>query len=268
MGHSSQSDQDVSTSRKRRSDVQDQSNESPRKRKQRFAYLKPQTRRISQELVLTEWKSLPKPAQQQVRDIFLTAKRTTLNQVLDGPRRTEAEFVVNDVLRRLEKQLPRMPFPPNTKVAHLDLDGILEQVRILETEKASLNDSVKLLEGEIEREEKRIELKRKELARLEKESTAAQKARTHRASKTHPLLEENLRRSSLNDDTESIGLVTSARTPPIDFDEPDDDLAPLLSRLQNHFDSIKSNTDNLTQIEHEMRRTRAALSSVLPPQVS
>jgi len=66
--------------------------------------------------------------QQKVRDIFLAAKRTTLNQVLDGPRRREAEFVVNDVLRRLERQLPRMPFPPGTKAGQLDLDGILESV--------------------------------------------------------------------------------------------------------------------------------------------
>ena len=40
-----------------------------------------------------------------------------------------------------------------------------------------MTDSVKLLEEEIEREEQRVEMKRKELARLEKESKAAAKAR-------------------------------------------------------------------------------------------
>lgn len=118
------------TSRKRKSPDSGTEEGLPRKRSstQRFAYLKPQTRRISQEHIRAEWKSLPKPARQQVRDIFLTAKRTTLNQVTEGTRRREAEFVVNDVLRRLEKQLPRMPFPPGTKVGQLNLDGILEQV--------------------------------------------------------------------------------------------------------------------------------------------
>ena len=44
-------------------------------------------------------------------------------------------------------------------------------------------DSVKLLEQEIEREEQRVESKRKELARLEKESKAASKARKNLATK-------------------------------------------------------------------------------------
>ena len=46
-----------------------------------------------------------------------------------------------------------------------------------------MTDSVKLLEEEIEREEQRVEMKRKELARLEKESKAAAKARRNHAVK-------------------------------------------------------------------------------------
>jgi hypothetical protein len=46
-----------------------------------------------------------------------------------------------------------------------------------------LNDSVKLLQEEIEREEQRVEMKRKELAKLEKESKVASKTRKHRAAK-------------------------------------------------------------------------------------
>jgi hypothetical protein len=54
---------------------------------------------------------------------------------------------------------------------------------MLEAEKTPLNDSVKLLQEEIEREEQRVEMKRKELARLEKESKTASKTRKQRAAK-------------------------------------------------------------------------------------
>lgn len=175
--------------------------------------------------------------------------------------------MVNDALRRLERQLPRMPFPKGTKVADLDLDGILEQVRTLEADKTPLVDSVKLLEEEIEKEERRVEMKRKELARLEKESKAAAKARRHRAAKTHPLLEETSERTPSFDDAESIGLVAKAPSP-IVFDEDDPDLSPLLSQLQNHLDSIKSNTDQLGDVEGEMTRTQAVLQNVLAQPVA
>jgi hypothetical protein len=56
---------------------------------------------------------------------------------------------------------------------------------MLETEKAPLNDSVKLLEEEIEREEQRVEMKRKALTRLEKESKSSSKARNYRATKVN-----------------------------------------------------------------------------------
>ena len=41
----------------------------------------------------------------------------------------------------------------------------------------SLNDSVRLLDEEVEKEEARIEEKRRELARLQKEAKAAKKLR-------------------------------------------------------------------------------------------
>ena len=127
MARISQSSQPSPPPRKRKSDG-DADAEPQRKRKQKFSHLAPKTKHISQELIRAEWKSLPKPAQQVVRDIFLAAKRTTLTQIHDGPRRREADFVVNDVLKRLERQLPRMPFPPGTKAAGLELDGVLETV--------------------------------------------------------------------------------------------------------------------------------------------
>jgi hypothetical protein len=57
-------------------------------------------------------------------------------------------------------------------------------------------------------------------------------------------------------------LVAKAPSP-IVFDEDDPDLSPLLSQLQNHLDSIKSNTDQLRGVEQEMARTKGILRNVL-----
>jgi hypothetical protein len=48
------------------------------------------------------------------------------------------------------------------------------------------------------------------------------------------------------------------------FDEPDEDLAPLLSQLQNHLDSIKANTSQVADVERDMFQAQAALATVLP----
>jgi len=167
--------------------------------------------------------------------------------------------VVNDVLRRLERQLPRMPFPPGTKAAGLQLDGIMESVRTLEAEKTPLGDSVRLLEEEIEREEQRVEAKRKELARLEKESKAAAKARKNLATKTHLLLEDESTSKENMFSADDVGLASREKASLV-FDDDDEDLAPLLSQLQSHLDSIKSNTEQIPAIEEEILKTQDAIS--------
>jgi hypothetical protein len=69
------------------------------------------------------------------------------------------------------------------------------------------------------------------------------------------------------DDADSIGLVAASCSSNI-FDEPDEDLAPLLSQLQNHLDSIKTNAQQVAEVDEEMLRTRAVLAAVLPQHVT
>lgn len=67
------------------------------------------------------------------------------------------------------------------------------------------------------------------------------------------------------DDADSIGLITEA--PAADsLDEPDEDIAPLLSQLRDHLASINANIQQVADVDEEMLRTRAALASVIPPQ--
>ena len=81
---------------------------------------------------------------------------------------------------------------------------------------------------------------------------------------THPLLGDATTQESAFDGVESIGLIPS-RPPPISFDEDDPDLAPLLSQLQNHLDSIKANAEQLPAIDDEMLKTRAVLRALEEP---
>lgn len=116
----------VTTGKKRKSTEGESRNDAPRKRPRKdFAYLKPRTKRVPQEIIESQWKRLPEPAQRQVRELFLRSKRSALNGIKDARRRTEAEAAVNAMVRRLEKQLPRMPFPASAKPSHFNLDDII-----------------------------------------------------------------------------------------------------------------------------------------------
>lgn len=111
--------------RKRR---QEEDEEEPRKKpKHDFAYLKPTIRKVPQEVISSDWKRLPEPAQRQIQTILLTAKRTAINSFRDPRRRKEVQGVLDVMHRKLEKRLPRSPFPPFSKAAHFDLEEQIER---------------------------------------------------------------------------------------------------------------------------------------------
>jgi kinetochore protein Fta7 len=92
-----------------------------------FSYLKKHTRRVPQDVVKTRWKALPAPAQRQVRELFSAAKRSVMHGAKDERRAREIETALGAVLRRLEKQLPRMPFPPKSREGDFSLDGFVDR---------------------------------------------------------------------------------------------------------------------------------------------
>lgn len=115
----------VAQKRKRQDDEQESSTKRP---KQDFSYLKPRTRKVPQNVIQSDWKRLPEPAQRQVQAILLASKRTALNTIRDPRRRREAENVLDAMHRKLESRLPRSPFPPSSKAAHFNLEEILERI--------------------------------------------------------------------------------------------------------------------------------------------
>jgi len=99
----------------------------PEPKQKTFSYLKKHTRRVPQDVVKRRWKALPVPAQRQVRELFSTAKRSVMHGAKDERRAREIETALGAVLRRLEKQLPRMPFPPKSREGDFSLDGIVDR---------------------------------------------------------------------------------------------------------------------------------------------
>lgn len=107
---------------------QQEDEEEPRKRpKYDFAYLKPKTRKISQATIQSDWKRLPEPAQRQIQRILLNSKRSALNLIRDPKRKKEVEGVLNVMHHKLQKRLPRSPFPPFSKAGHFDLEQLLDR---------------------------------------------------------------------------------------------------------------------------------------------
>jgi len=93
----------------------------------KFQCLKPRTRDISYSILKSKWASLPPPAQQQVREILKAARRPIILAQRNEKRRAEAEAALDPLVKKLERRLPRMPFPPKTKDGHFDLDKLLER---------------------------------------------------------------------------------------------------------------------------------------------
>ncbi|KAF2432076.1 hypothetical protein EJ08DRAFT_732822 [Tothia fuscella] len=228
-----------------------------RPRTRKFPHLKPQTRRIPQETISTQWKRLAEPSQRQVRELFLRAKRTSLNGIRDPRRRTEAESAVSAMVRKLERQLPRMPFPPRVKEGSFCLDGIVGGNRALEAEETVVGHSIDLLKGEIEREERRLERRREILAELEAEEVEEEDAGSQRQA-SHPLLEK-YKASKLHDDADAIGLIERPVRDSF-FDSPDPELQPLITQLGSHLDNIQANTAQLDGLSNALTSAEAALN--------
>ncbi len=94
---------------------------------QQFQYLKPRTRHIPEQVVAKQWQPLSETAVQNVREILLATKRPVIMGQRDERRRIEAEAIVNTLVRKLEKKLPRIPFPPKSRIPHFDLNKLIEE---------------------------------------------------------------------------------------------------------------------------------------------
>jgi len=246
------------------SSVEDSHDREPdmesRPTKRAFSYLKKHVKRLPQEVVKRHWKALPPPAQQQVRDIFNTAKRSVMHGAKDERRAREIEAALGTVLRRLEKQLPRMPFPPRAKEWMFNLDRVVERNRKLEAELTPAAHSCRLLEEAIEEEERALERDRAALEDLKKDVKYEESKRSKESRAVHPLLQRVEHEKSITSDQESIRFAS----PPArrhDLERIDDvNVQPLLRQFKHHLSSILANKAQVEGLSEAIVRADLAIS--------
>ncbi|KKY19175.1 hypothetical protein UCDDS831_g05590 [Diplodia seriata] len=263
--------------------------------KAKFAHLKPRTRHISQSVITTKWRPAPLPAQAAARALFVAAKRPVIEAagrksstagggvMGDGydKRKAEAEATLASVLRRLEKQIPRIPFPSMKGPAAdaFELEKVVERNRGLEMQLTPAVHAVKLLKDAVGKEEKVLEREMEELDMLERRAREAERRGKERGKRgLHPVLkrfragDERIGGGGGREDSvDEIRMATTDRwRPETDGDEDveaelegDEQLAPVLEQLRGHLESMHANLEQVEGLDEAMNGARVTLDGVL-----
>ncbi|KAL0258931.1 hypothetical protein SLS55_006436 [Diplodia seriata] len=261
--------------------------------KAKFAHLKPRTRHISQSVITTKWRPAPLPAQAAARALFVAAKRPVVEAagrksstagggvMGDGydKRKAEAEATLASVLRRLEKQIPRIPFPSMKGPAAdaFELEKVVERNRGLEMQLTPAVHAVKLLKDAVGKEEKVLEGEMEELDMLERRAREAERRGKERGKRgLHPVLKrfragDERVGGGREDSVDEIRMATTdRRRPETNGDEDveaelegDEQLAPVLEQLRGHLESMHANLEQVEGLDEAMNGARVTLDGVL-----
>ncbi|KAF2762129.1 Sec6-domain-containing protein [Pseudovirgaria hyperparasitica] len=239
-----------------------QRNRTAAKLRREFPHLKPRTRYIPQSVVKSKWTHLSVSAQDQVKEIFKAAKWPVVASRKDEKHRREAEAILGQLVQRLETRLPNMPFPPKTKELHFDLEKLMERNRLLDGQLTASLHGVKLLEAEIEKEERALSHDRAVSEQLESKAKLAEQKHRQTGAKLHPLLRSSAATGD-DDHPESIKVAFSTRINATSIDETDQDLVPLLDQLRNHLESMQANVAPIYGLRNTIAQAHCALTGVL-----
>jgi kinetochore protein Fta7 len=226
-----------------------------------YVYLKPRTARIPQEKITSEWKSLNSSAVERVADILTVARRNVISSVKTKKRANEVEKIVDGVQQLLQRRLPRMPFPPKTKEINFDLEKLLDQRRGLESEMSTLIHSIELLKGELHKEEELTAQNQHQLEMIQKDAKLEDDFWRKKVKKNHSILsiDQSL---VVEDGPDEIGFVPQETVPSI-MDYDDEDLSPILSQLNDHLESIRTNHIQVEGIGEAIREAGIAVDSLM-----
>lgn len=125
--------QDISNSRgtknTKRQTPDDDELEEPTQPAKKKAYLrlKPYTKQFTTDTISSDWRIMPQSAQDQMKAIIVRAKRMIVGRAGDLRKAAEVEQALDPLAKRLDRRLPRMPYPPRTKDVHFDMDKMLER---------------------------------------------------------------------------------------------------------------------------------------------
>ncbi|KAI9697241.1 MAG: hypothetical protein M1836_004805 [Candelina mexicana] len=227
---------------------------------QEYPVLKARTKTVPSEVVASKWEVLSEPVQIRLLDLFKAVQRPVLSSYRDPKRRNEAHSALAPVVRTLAKRLPRMPFPSNTKDWHFDYEKLLDSNRLLESLLTPTIHSIELLKAEIDKEERALNGDRKQLDELEQNAAFAEKERTRQTKKAHALLRLQDSPAANADETNVTGIPIKTPGSTLTLEsELDPNLSPLAEQLQNHLESMQSNTAQVSNVVTALVRTRAAV---------
>ncbi|KAI9844561.1 MAG: hypothetical protein M1837_005520 [Sclerophora amabilis] len=233
--------------------------------KRRFSTLRPRIKRLSQDVIKTKWGRPPPSIQHRIRDLFKAAETPIITSVKDDRREVEAQTTLNSLLQRLNTRVPRMPFPPSTKEIHFDYERLLARNRALEAQLTPAVHSIELFRSEVAKERQRLGADQARLDELKRNARTEESMHKRQAKKNlHPLLHQA---ATLNDGEVRFNAseLTAEEVKPDHGLETEDDqaVAPVLAQLQNHLESMHSNTSFLEGIGDQLIRSRAAVETVL-----
>ncbi|KAF2403589.1 hypothetical protein EJ06DRAFT_283764 [Trichodelitschia bisporula] len=240
----------TSNPRKRKPDAfnrsEHESGQGPRKRTTTIAEMEQRTRYVDQEVIEKEWKPLPEPMQNQVKEIITAAKRVALGRTSNLRARAEADAVLERVATKLAKRVPRMPFPLQAlkapvKGGWFDGDGSGARNRALEAELRTITHAAELLKAEIAREEVRLRESRQALGRLKSEAVEETKTLEQRANNVHPVLQRLSATTNAYDGADSIGFTPSGFPDDHRSEVSDPSWESLLSHLREHLKRAQVN---------------------------
>jgi hypothetical protein len=143
-----------------------------------FPVLTTRVKKISRATIESKWHLLPAEAQEKVRETLRNVARPVISSIRNNEeRRIEAQDAVSSVIRKVERQLPGMPFPPTTKEFHFDHDRLLEGNRLLEKQLTPLLHSIALLKTQLGQEQAQLQEDEIELKTLERNAKDQKTAR-------------------------------------------------------------------------------------------
>ncbi|KAL9618518.1 MAG: hypothetical protein Q9160_006774 [Pyrenula sp. 1 TL-2023] len=237
----------------------------------RYAKLEPTIRRVSRAAIQKKWKKLSEATQDKLRAEFTSLQKPLTVGKGRGRKDIEAHEAIDLVLKlclviesfRLEKRLPRMPFPPSALDNDFDFEATIERKRSLDCQLIKTTHAINILEGEITREQESLDKEEAELERLQKDLKTNDVLRRRRVKNVHPLASSftNIV-SKISDSTDKIYCATSA----IDSSRPssnDPSLAQLVAQLSDHLYSMQNNSKLTVGVKDAISNSQAALDIVI-----
>ncbi|KAL2832998.1 CENP-Q, a CENPA-CAD centromere complex subunit-domain-containing protein [Aspergillus cavernicola] len=251
--------------RKRSDDALDQDKESQHKKS--YAHLKPQVRQISEKTIKSKWSTLPEPAQDKIRDMFRALERPVIVRQQNDKKRYEAQAAVQAVVKNLGKRLPRMPFPPLSKDSVFEYEAALNEHSAMESSLSTMTDSIDLLDNEIAKEEVLLARETKHLQEMEKNAKRAEADRKRQMKNEHPALRQLHRNPEKQTGKPAEFTLSNVKDSLLGFDEleADPEVSSLLRQLNNHLNSMQSNTNSLDGLKDAITRSQVALSLATMP---